>query len=83
MSFWVSSVIPLSLVVLCFVALFLFGIVLLVLRIVLRLGGCRLLVMFIAQWLLMLILLVIVGVRFLHWEFIWIVGLVLFGQDFD
>ena len=47
--------------VLWLVVLFLFGIVLLALLVVLRLGVCRLLVMFVAWLLLMLILLVVLG----------------------
>ena len=83
MSSKVSFVFLPSLVVLRLLALFLFGIVLLVLLTVPRLGGCRLLVMWTAWLLLILILLVIVGMRLLVWEFLGVVDLVLYGKDFD
>ena len=64
-------------------ALFLCDIVLVVLLIALRLGGYQLLVRFVVWLMLILVLLVIVVVRSLHRGFLWLVGLVLFGKDFD
>ena len=66
MSFKVSFVILLGLVVLCLMALFLCGIVLFVSLIALQLGGYQLLVRLVVWLLLILVLLVIVVVRSLH-----------------
>ena len=54
---------------LCLMALFLFGVMLLVLLFVLPLGGYQLLVRLVVWLLLILILLVVLGMRLLVWEF--------------